>query len=106
MTNEQLTAILAERVMGWRVGPDRFLKSGRRWAPRWHFQPLRRLEHARQLLEKAKAKYSLATNSDETFTAVVRLGDLIGTASRNSEAAAITIALAKAIGIEGVEGLL
>jgi hypothetical protein len=26
MTSEQLTALLADRVMGWSVGPDRFIR--------------------------------------------------------------------------------
>jgi hypothetical protein len=29
MTSEHLTAILAERVMGWTIGPDRFMTANR-----------------------------------------------------------------------------
>jgi hypothetical protein len=36
---EHLAAVLAERVMRWGVGPDRFLLSNRCWLPRWRFQP-------------------------------------------------------------------
>jgi hypothetical protein len=35
MTSEQLTAVLAGRVMGWGVGPDRFLMGNRGWMPSW-----------------------------------------------------------------------
>ena len=42
VTNDQLAAILAERVMGWSVGPDRFMMGDRRWQPRWRFQPGKR----------------------------------------------------------------
>ena len=105
MTDDRFTAILAERIMGWKIGPERIFKGGRSWAPRWHFQPLRRLEHARQLLAKTNANYSLVTSSSERFTAVVRIGDRTGSASSDSEAAALTIAIANAIGIEVTEEL-
>jgi hypothetical protein len=99
-TGEQLTATLAKLVMGWGVSPDRFLKGDRRWAPRWHFQPLRRLEHALQLLKKAEARYTFTKAADGTFTAHVSVGDRAGSASGKSDAAAITVALAHALGIE------
>jgi hypothetical protein len=53
MTGERLTAILAQRVMGWRVAPDRFLMGNRRWSPRWRFQPTERVKDAYRLLERA-----------------------------------------------------
>src|SRR5436853_200927 len=52
MTSECLTAIVAERVMGWTVAPDRFMTGKRRWMPRWRFQPLAKLDDAFGLLEK------------------------------------------------------
>jgi hypothetical protein len=104
VTNDQLTALMAERVMDWRVGPERILKGGRRWAPRWHFQPLRRLEHALELLEKAEGKYRLEKDRAGTFNAQVTVGDRSGTASGKSEAVSLTLALARALGID-VEGL-
>jgi hypothetical protein len=106
MTTDLLTAIMAERVMGWRVGPNRIQKGGRRWAPCWRFQPLRRLDHALQLLEKAAAKYTLTKSVDGTSTARVSLGDRRGIASAKSEAAAITGAVARAIGIDVPDELL
>jgi hypothetical protein len=99
MTADQLTATLAERVMGWRVAPDRFLTSKRGWTPRWHFQPLRRREHALQLLDEANGRYTFMRVADGTFTAEVHVGDRCGTASGKSEAATLTVALARALGI-------
>ena len=45
-TADTLAAILADQVMGWKVGPDRFTMAGRRWMPRWKFQPTVRMEDA------------------------------------------------------------
>jgi hypothetical protein len=104
MTTDQLTAILAERILGWRVGPKRILKGGRRWAPRWRFQPFRRLEHALELLDKADGKYGFEKDTAGTFKAHVTVGNCAGTASGKSEAASLTLALARALGVD-VEGL-
>jgi hypothetical protein len=106
VTSEQLTAMLAERVMGWRLSPERFLKEGRQWAPRWHFQPLRRLEHALQLLQKADGSYTLTKTADGTLTAHVSVGNRNGVAAGKSEAATITVAVARAIGIDVPDQLL
>jgi hypothetical protein len=105
MSPENLTATLAQRILGWRVGPDRFLKGGRQWTPRWKFQPLRRLEHALQLIEKADGTYSLTKTASEV-TVHVAVGGRTGRASGKSKAATITVALARAIGIEVPEDLL
>jgi len=40
MIDDRLTEELASRIMRWRVTPDRYIKSGRSWVPRWHFKPL------------------------------------------------------------------
>ena len=53
MSNDQLTAVLAERVMGWTVGPDRFMMGNRGWMPRWRFQPADKLDDAFRLLQEA-----------------------------------------------------
>jgi hypothetical protein len=105
-TREQLTATLARSVMGWAIGSDRFLKGGRRWAPHWHFQPFRKLENARQLLEKTDGKYTLSRAANGRFTASVSIGDREGTASGRSDAATITVALARAVGIDVPDELL
>ena len=51
-TVEQLTALLAEHLLGWTPAPDRFLLPNRRWMPRWRFQPFKSLSDAFQLLER------------------------------------------------------
>jgi hypothetical protein len=56
MTADQLTGVLAERVMGWGVGPDRFLTGNRGWMPRWKFQPAQKLADAIRLLEAANTE--------------------------------------------------
>jgi hypothetical protein len=99
MNDEWLTNELAARVMGWKPAPDRFVKAGRGWIPRWRFQPLTRLEDAFQLLETAGSTYSLATASDGTFSARVRVGNRIGRASGEPKATTITIAVARALGL-------
>jgi hypothetical protein len=100
VTSDQLAAILAERVIGWRVGPKRILTGGRTWIARWRFQPLRRLEHALQLLDKANGQYTLTRAENGTYTALVTVGNRHGSATGKCEAASITVALALALGIE------
>lgn len=101
MTGDQLTAILAERVMGWRVGPDRFLMSNRRWLPRWRFQPSERVEDAYHLLERAAAQeFNMDRTQDGRFWVRVRIAGATGEARDSSQARAITFAIARAIGLE------
>ena len=100
MTSERLTAVLAERVMAWKVAPDRFLMGGRRWIPRWRFQPLTNLADAFRLLEKAATSYTLTATPDATFTAHICVADRTGSASGKSPAATITVALARAVLIQ------
>jgi hypothetical protein len=51
-----LTTLLARRVMGWEIAPDRFLMGKRKWMPRWRFQPELKLEDAFRPLEAAMPK--------------------------------------------------
>ena len=106
MTAATLTGILAERVMRWRVGPDRFLKGGRQWSPRWQFQPLRHTDHALQLLEKTGGTFSLTQAADGSVTARVIVGGRTGTATGKSQAACTSVAIARAIGIDVPDELL
>jgi hypothetical protein len=100
MTAERLTAILAERVMGWHVGPDRFVMGGRRWQPHWRFQPARRLEDAFRLLERtAPQEYAMGAAENGVFWARVRVAGATGEARELSQARAITFAIARAIGL-------
>lgn len=101
MTGDQLTALLAERVMGWRVGPDRFLMGHRRWMPRWRFRPAERVEHAHRLLEQAASQeYTMDRSQAGRFLVKVRIAGMTGQADESSQARAITFAVARAIGLE------
>jgi hypothetical protein len=101
MTTEHLTVVLAEKVMGWRIGPDRFIMADRRWLPRWRFQPAHRLEDAFRLLERtASQEYAMGAAEDGGFWAKVRIGGRTGDAYESSQAGALTLAVARAIGLE------
>lgn len=104
MTPAQLEALLAERLLGWRAAPDRFLFGKRQWIPRWRFQPLRRMEQTLELLQKAGARFTITRADGGTVAAEVTVAGNAGRASARSEAAAVALALARAIGIQP-EGL-
>ena len=106
MTNDQLTALLAERVMGWTVGPDRFMTGNRGWLSRWRFQPAEKLADALRLLEVAGPReYSLRADSDGSTQVHVRIGDATGEACSSSKPRAITCAIARAVGLDVSENL-
>jgi hypothetical protein len=98
--SKQLTDVLAERVMGWRLAPGRYIKSDRGWIPRWRFQPLVRIEDAFQLLEAAANRYRLEARENGTFTAEIHTSSRSSRASGPSMARTITITLALALEIE------
>jgi hypothetical protein len=101
MANDHLTAILAERVLGWGVGPDRFSTGNGGWKSRWRFQPTCNLEDAFRLLEKAAPEeYSMRGDSKGNFQVRVRIGGRRGAASGEQKALTITFAIARALGIE------
>ncbi len=101
MTSDHLTALLAACVMGWGVGPDRFLIGNRGWMPRWRFQPTEKLADALRLLEKAAPKeYNMRGDSKGNVLVHVRIGEATGEASGASKPRAITCAIARALGIE------
>jgi len=97
---EKLTAALAERVMGWKASPDRFMKSGRSWIPRWRFQPLVDLADAFRLLDKGARRYSLTCDGRRTFSVEVQVGTRRGKAAGKHKARTITLAVARALGLE------
>jgi hypothetical protein len=99
MTTEQLTTLLAERVMGWRSAPGRFMKSGRAWIPNWRFAPLTSLEDAFLLLDTGASGYTLVARNTGEFQARIRVGGRTGRACGKNKARTITIALARALGI-------
>jgi hypothetical protein len=103
MSDSRLIEALAVRVMNWKVAPDRFLKGGRGWMPRWRFAPLERLEDAFVLLSRGADEFTL-TSRDGIFTAEVHAGGRKGSASGEPKARTISLALARAVGIETPHG--
>lgn len=99
MIDERLTDALACRVMGWRVAPDRFVKSGRSWIPRWKFRPLAELADAFHLLDQAADYYTL-TFSGSSFAAEVQIESRRGKAVGEQKARTISIAVARALRLE------
>lgn len=101
MTDEHLTALLAERVMGWSIGPDRFMTGNRSWLSRWRFQPVEKLADALRLLEvAAPEEYSLRGDGEGNSWVHVRIDNATGEACSASKPCAITWAIARAVGIE------
>lgn len=101
MTNDQLIAILAERVMGWTVGPERFLMGNREWTPRWRFQPADKLEDAFRLLDEATPEeYSICGDDKGNVHVQIRIAGRTGEARGTSRPLVITYAIARAVGIE------
>lgn len=100
-TLDSATAALAERVMGWRAAPDRFLKTGRVWIPRWRFQPFQKIEDAFTLLDAASPVESVVSSDGTTKIFVrVRIGSRTGEAVGEHRAAVISSAIARAVGLE------
>ena len=106
MTREALTDELAERVMGWRAVPYRFIKSQRSWLPKWRFAPTHDIGHAFQLLTASTPTfYKIEAQNDGRVMVEVE-GSQIGRATAKSLANAITIAIARSIGIQVPNELL
>jgi hypothetical protein len=97
---DRLTDELVSRVMDWRIAPDRYLKPGRSWIPKWRFNPLQRLDDAFQLLDHTGGAYTLAADSKGVFTAEVRIRSEIGRATGDVKARTITLAIARALKLE------
>lgn len=102
MTQERLTTVLAVQLLGWKVGPDRFIKTGRSWIPKWRFRPFDRLEDAFSLLDRTGGDYTLAVNASGVFTAEVRIGGRVGRASGDPKARTITLAICRALDLEAL----
>jgi len=100
VTTDQLTVSVAERVMGWTVSPDRFMMGGRRWLPRWRFQPTNRQADAFRLLEAAAPEEYAFGSEAGGFWAKVRIRGVTGEAHEHSQPLAITTAIARALGVE------
>jgi hypothetical protein len=101
MTDDRLTEQLVEKLLGWKVAPGRFIKPDRGWTPTWKFTPLVNLEHAFNLLDHANANYIVSAGSrGEGITAKVMVGARVGSACGVLKARTITLALARAVGLE------
>jgi hypothetical protein len=100
MTSEMLTSLLAQRVLGWTVAPERFLMSNRRWMPRWRFQPIERLPDAIRLLEAAAAeRFEISADKNGLLSVRVNIRGMTGKAQDRSRPRAITLAIAQALQI-------
>lgn len=101
MTAASLTGFLAERVMGWTVGPNRFVTTNRGWLRRSAFQPTERLQDAHRVLQAAKpSDYSMGGGLGKIAWAHVQIGDVSGGASHQSLPVAICLATLRALGID------
>ena len=98
---ENLTAILAERVMGWSVGPHRVLMSSRRWLPTWRFKPTKNIADAFQLLDAADVlEYFLRADKNGIYRVRVRRSAASAEASGACLPLTICVAVARAYGID------
>ena len=101
MTLDQLTALLAERVLHWRASPDRFLTGQRGWMPRWKFQPTKKLTDAIRLLEAVNpSAYSVDAAANGAFCARVSVRGATAEAHARTKPVAICLAVAAVVGIE------
>ena len=101
MTSQALTKLVAGRVMNWTAAPNRFMLGHRKWTPTWRFQPCEIFEHAVQLLDAARpTTYSLGADQTGCFWARVEIGGVVGEARDRSRPRAVTIAVARAVGID------
>jgi hypothetical protein len=100
ITEEALAAALAQRVLGWRTAPNRYITSGRSWIPRWRFAPFNRLDDALLLLDRASSNYKLTMFKGGTFTAEVHVDNGIGKAYGEPKARTITTALVRALSLK------
>jgi hypothetical protein len=99
VNEDKLTVLLAENVMGWKAVPERFMKPGRSWIPRWRFRPFEELEDAFPLLDRAADSFSLTSDDHKGFTAEVHIRGRQGKASGVCKARMITTAIARALGL-------
>lgn len=107
MTKNSLTAILAQRVMNWRVGLNRYLTGDGHWMSLWRFQPLDRLPDAARLLEAAAPeRCTIHADKDGLVSVRVQIAGKTGEARERSRARAIALGIARAlqIPVDSLEG--
>lgn len=101
MTDDKLTIVLAQRIMGWGIGPDRFLTGNRSWLPRWRFRPTERIEDACRLLDFARPDaHYIELAKQGYFSVRIEINGVAGVACDRSRARVISLALARAIEID------
>jgi len=98
VTDQLLADALVQRILGWRPAPDRYIKSGRSWIPRSRFRPLADVRDALRLADTLTKNYSLSATLGG-FTAEVRHASRVGRATASNQARAVSLAVAKVIGI-------
>jgi hypothetical protein len=74
MTDNMLIDRLAQQVLHWDIGADRFLPGDRSWIPKWKFNPLEHLEDAFRLLDHSQAMRYSISQSGGSFTVEVKQG--------------------------------
>ncbi len=99
LSDQQVTAELVWKGLGWRSTPDRFLKPKKSWVPRSRFKPLSDLRHAFELLEAVTNDYRIIETPGTGFVVEVRIGKMVGRASGPDKARCISLALARAMQI-------
>jgi hypothetical protein len=97
MSDRVLADRLAERVLGWRTAPGRFLTGGRSWIPRSRFRPFNDVRDALRLADALTKQYSFTASAAGVFSAEVRLPKRVGHATARNKARAVTLAVADAL---------
>jgi hypothetical protein len=100
LTDNVLIDQLARKVLHWSVGPDRFLTGNRSWLPKWRFNPLERIEDSFLLLDHSKPARYVVSQTGGKCRVVVEHDGKIGRAADDSKPRAITLALARSLGME------
>lgn len=99
LTDDALIDQLAQQVLHWRVGPDRFMTRNRSWLPKWRFNPLQRLEDAFLLLDHSQATRYVISQMGGKCEVEVEHDRKIGKAAGHSRPRTITLALARSLGL-------
>jgi hypothetical protein len=97
--NRDLNIELAEKVMGWRLAPDRYLTGGRSWKPHSQFRPTERINDSFTLLDAAGVQELILRPANQLWSAQVCVHGIVGKAQGVSRPEAISLAVAAAVGI-------
>lgn len=97
----RLTEALAQKTLGWKSGPNRYLMSNRRWLPKWRFQPTEKIADAFHLVEAGGVeKYQILAERKNKYLVKVRTSRSTGQGCATSLPLAISLAVARAYGID------